>query len=953
MLKNVTDITSNDFGGGLNTVHNIFSLKPDQSPNMMDVKIDYDGSLVKRLGSIQQNLSILTGSGAGEWMVDSNGTLNAGLSAFYKLDEVSGDRFDNFAANTLFDNGNTPSNTGIRRLAADFNGSNQYLEAESPTSLQTGDIDFTLSAWIYLNSTGGEGTILGKRDYVTLNGIDPDASAIYHFEESAGTAVPAQDSSQYGNTLADSKGTSVFYDTGVFRVGSGSLYCSSGAMYISAMSNFNMGTGDFAVECFVRFEGIVTGAEQQVLSTRVTEGDNGFQLKKSNTDKFIFQGAGNWNLYSIDTAQADKWYHLAGTRSEGTVRFFVDGAIQDTSISSADFQSANPPFWVGVEDNSHVNWTRGWIDEIRLSNGVPRYVSDFTVSTAQFIGSSSANELEYWLKIDTDDIVSWNLSSSGLAFEGNVRATSFGALDTATWYNIVAWHNATENSMGLLVNNTFNGASYDGGVKAGSAPFVLGAISDGTNFFLDGRDDEVGFWLKTLSSQEITDLWAGGSGNIYNSSFPESTWGSFDFGASNIRWYTIAAGTGIYTSSDLGVNFTQIGSNQTPTFTNFERSKNDLIITNDAYDTPLKWGGSGGSVTSVLNESAPLAKLCVNHQGYTILLNTKTRKRAFYYEDDNLHSTAAWDDYFEFPTSNDDEITEAVPLRKNLYVSTRYKLYRVSYVGGNPDWSYTEVKNWGFVPRTAQKIFLKGIGEVIVGMSWDRKLRLFDGSDDRIISDPVETDNGMCEFALDKLSFAGSGLGLSHSIVNTNEQTYNLCCAVGAGTDQTTHLLNFDGRNLTFYPYQNQQWQTMVMTESANVRYLLAGDRSGNVHVLNSGNLDKGTTEINEYFESPFIFNKSPSAVTKNHRIDFYFNATSSGSMYYEERGDFSNSFKLHYDFVLDDTTSLIQHKESIDIPSTYNIYQYRLSSSANLADPWRLNRVDTFVAGKGIGSNP
>jgi len=43
---------------------------------------------------------------------------------------------------------------------------------------------------------------------------------------------------------------------------------------------------------------------------------------------------------------------------------------------------------------------------------------------------------------------------------------------------------------------------------------------------------------------------------------------------------------------------------------------------------------------------------------------------------------------------------------------------------------------------------------------------------------------------------------------------------------------------------------------------------------------------------------------------------------------------------------------KSIDVPETYNTYQYRLTSSGGVLNPWRLNRDDHFTQGMGIGKN-
>ncbi len=433
-------------------------------------------------------------------------------------------------------------------------------------------------------------------------------------------------------------------------------------------------------------------------------------------------------------------------------------------------------------------------------------------------------------------------------------------------------------------------------------------------------------------------------------------WASFDFGASALRWYCVAAGTGVYASSNLGLNFFTIATDRTSSYQYFDRSKNVMIMTSDAYDNVLYWSGSGGTYAAFLNISAPLAKYSVNFQGFLVLLNSNLRKRGFFYEDENSQLTGGFNGIitaggvFDLPSSADDEITAAIVLRKRLYVSTRYRLYRVTYVGGNPDWSFLELKQWGFVPRTVKKIVIRDVGEVIVGESWDRRIRLFDGADDRIISDNIENYNGMCDFAMRQISYAGSGLTTNFAETDPNTQTYRLCTTIGSTSAQTTHFLCLDGRTMAFYPYSNMPFQTMCMAESANQQFLMAVDRSGWIHMVDSGNTDKNATAINDIFDSSFLFEKSPSQLSKMQKVDLYFSVNSTGSIQYFDRTDFRSTFNLRKIINVNSSSLFVQHAESVNTPETANIYQYRLTSSSATTVPWRLNRADYFLTGLGIG---
>jgi len=437
-------------------------------------------------------------------------------------------------------------------------------------------------------------------------------------------------------------------------------------------------------------------------------------------------------------------------------------------------------------------------------------------------------------------------------------------------------------------------------------------------------------------------------------------WASFDFGSgsNNIRWYCVAAGTAIWASSDMGVSFVRVASGRTQTYQSLERSRNILVMTSDAYDPVLYWTGSAGTFATLLNGSAPLAKYSVNFQGFLILLNTSTDKRGFYYENENTQLTGGFDGVlttggsFTLPSSYDDEITGSFILSNKLFVSTRYKLYAISFVGGNPDWQYREVKNWGFVPRTVDKINFGDAGEIAVGLDWNRRVRIFDGLDDKIISDKVENDNGMCNFATNKISYSGSGLVVSFGKNDDNEQVYKLGVTIGSLSSQVTHFLCLNGRTQALYPYDYTQsgFMTMTMAESGNRRYLMAVDQSGWCHMMDSGNLDRNTFAIDDVVDSRFIFDKSPSQTAKASKVDLFFSVNSTGTLLFRDRVDFSSAFQTKQTIKVSSNGSLVQHYESIDIPSTQNTYQYQLTSSSSTTVPWQLNRADFFEKPLGIG---
>ena len=83
----------------------------------------------------------------------SASTLTTGLISYWNLDETSATRADSVSGNTLTNNIAVGSVVGKVGNAVNFTGINQYLNKTDNASLRTNGTDFTISFWVYLNST--------------------------------------------------------------------------------------------------------------------------------------------------------------------------------------------------------------------------------------------------------------------------------------------------------------------------------------------------------------------------------------------------------------------------------------------------------------------------------------------------------------------------------------------------------------------------------------------------------------------------------------------------------------------------------------------------------------------------------------------------------------------------------------------------------------------------------
>jgi hypothetical protein len=89
-------------------------------------------------------------------------------------------------------------------------------------------------------------------------------------------------------------------------------------------------------------------------------------------------------------------------------------------------------------------------------------------------------------------------------------------VQTGTWYFLVGWHDATNNTVGISVDDVTQTATYSSGVSAVSAAQLnIGTEDIGPHEYLTGAVDEVGFWKRLLTEDEKTTLYNGGYGCVY------------------------------------------------------------------------------------------------------------------------------------------------------------------------------------------------------------------------------------------------------------------------------------------------------------------------------------------------------------------------------------------------------------------------------------------------------
>ena len=221
-----------------------------------------------------------------------------------------------------------------------------------------------------------------------------------HFDGSNGS-TQFIDSSSFANTISNQ---STSYPAQISstqsKFGGGALGGASAvtSYYTNVATSpcFSFGTSDFTIEFWYYWNGTyaTTSGTQQALICNTTAAitTNNWYIWFSNTSgngtacmQFYVNAVAG---YACTTPITTGWAHYAFTRTNGNIYAFYNGQLQSTTTitSTQGIDAGSPtsyPIIIGGIPGSSY-YQNGWIDELRITNGICRYSSTFTPLTQPY-----------------------------------------------------------------------------------------------------------------------------------------------------------------------------------------------------------------------------------------------------------------------------------------------------------------------------------------------------------------------------------------------------------------------------------------------------------------------------------------------------------------------------------------------------------------------------------------
>jgi len=179
---------------------------------------------------------------------------------------------------------------------------------------------------------------------------------------------------------------------------------------------------------------------------------------------------------SLSTGQ---WYHLALTRSGTTVTYWLNGTSDNTMTLSGQMGRDDTIVRIGAYNSQYT--FDGYIDDMRVTNGVARYTSTFTPPTTAHLTSAGdvnkqilINSTADGVAIGTGGINQARIAKAWCRFDGAAAAASM--IDDS--YNVSSMTDNGTGDYSINFSTAMTNADYTafGSVGSGSLDTYVGTL---------------------------------------------------------------------------------------------------------------------------------------------------------------------------------------------------------------------------------------------------------------------------------------------------------------------------------------------------------------------------------------------------------------------------------------------------------------------------------------------
>jgi len=161
-------------------------------------------------------------------------------------------------------------------------------------------------------------------------------------------------------------------------------YFNSSNSYITVNSPFTLGTQSFTIEGYFYINAGVTGYQYIIGNSSNITNINNWYISASASSKLLTFYCYNNNIIQtqqISVIENIKWYHFAYVKNNNNFSIYINGnSIAYTTFPSTIDGNITAGNVLYIGGTSATNTFNGYLDEIRVTNGVARYTQNFKLN---------------------------------------------------------------------------------------------------------------------------------------------------------------------------------------------------------------------------------------------------------------------------------------------------------------------------------------------------------------------------------------------------------------------------------------------------------------------------------------------------------------------------------------------------------------------------------------------
>ena len=198
----------------------------------------------------------------------------------------------------------------------------------------------------------------------------------------SGTNVGAYDSTMI-NDFVDVGSVSV--NSNVKQYGTNSYYF-NGSSYLTVLANKSFSTfpGDFTIEFWANTLSYSTSGGASMTWLSGTNSSGNWLFLGDTAGVYFYFSTSAVLTATVTNSTSDGWVHWAVSRSAGTLKIFKNGTSYGSVSTSTNYTINNSVLYIGSQSASTGYFT-GYMQDLRITNGVGRYTSNFTVPSTPFL----------------------------------------------------------------------------------------------------------------------------------------------------------------------------------------------------------------------------------------------------------------------------------------------------------------------------------------------------------------------------------------------------------------------------------------------------------------------------------------------------------------------------------------------------------------------------------------